>query len=149
MSLTNTIAHDGAAPTRGFSFKGIGMMAAGLALGVAIGLTIANNGNAAELPTPVAAPSAGLAYDDFVRVNTTGLDSVTAAAASVPVIESQTAVDSGFIYLNTTALDGVVSAASVPVIESQTAVDSGFIYLNTTALDSPTAPYAENSSGPR
>jgi len=71
------------------------------------------------------------------------------SGASVPVIESQTAVDSGFIYLNTTALDGVVSAASVPVIESQTAVDSGFIYLNTTALDSPTAPYAENSSGPR
>lgn len=36
MSLLSTIAHEGVAPARGFSFKGIGIMAAGLALGVGL-----------------------------------------------------------------------------------------------------------------
>ena len=128
MSLFNTIAHDGAAPARGFSLKGIGMMAAGLALGVAVGFVIGTSGTAAESSVTPAATVTGLAYDDFVRLNTTDLDALV-PAASAKAIESPAVVDP-FIQMNTTSFDGLVA-----VIEYQRVVDPNFLYWNTTALD--------------
>ena len=171
MSLFSTIAHDGAAPARGFSLKGIGMMAAGLALGVAVGFVIGTNGTAAESSVTPAATVTGLAHDDFVRLNTTDLDALV-PAASAKAIESPAVVDP-FIQMNTTSFDGLVAG-----IESQSVVDPNFLYWNTTALENlvpvaaangeksgnvsgeflywniasleyPAARYSQQSSGPR
>ena len=171
MSLFSTIAHEGAAPARGFSLKGIGMMAAGLALGVAVGFVIGNSGTAAEPSATPAATVTGMAHDDFVRINTTDLDALV-PATSTQAIESQRVVDP-FIEMNTTSFDGLVA-----VIESQKVVDPNFLYWNTTALDNlvpvaaanggksgnvseeflnwniasleyPAARYSQQSSGPR
>ena len=133
MSLFSTIAHDGAAPARGFSLKGIGMIAAGLALGVAVGFVMGTNGTAAESSVTPAATITGLAYDDFVRLNTTDLDGLV-PAASAKAIESPVVVDP-FIQMNTTSFDGLVPAAAAAVIESQRVVDPNFLYWNTTALE--------------
>ena len=158
MSLFSTIAHEGAAPARGFSLKGIGMIAAGLALGVAVGFVIGNSGAAAESSATPVATVTGLAHDDFVRLNTTDLDALVPATSAkaiespavvdpfiemnttsfgglVAVIESQRVVDPNFLYWNTTALDNLVSVAAAAVIESQRVVDPNFLYWNTTALD--------------
>ena len=171
MSLFSTIAHDGAAPARGFSLKGIGMMAAGLALGVAVGFVIGNSGTAAESSATPVATVTGLAHDDFVRLNTTDLDGLV-PAASAQAIESPAVVDP-FIQMNTTSFDGLVAG-----IESQRVVDPNFLYWNTTALENlvpvaaangeksgnvseeflywniasleyPAARYSQQSSGPR
>ena len=128
MSLFSTIAHEGAVPARGFSLKGIGMMAAGLALGVAVGFVIGNSGAAAESSATPVATVTGLAYDDFVRLNTTDLDALV-PATSAKAIESPAVVDP-FIEMNTTSFGGLVA-----VIESQRVVDPNFLYWNTTALD--------------
>ena len=133
MSLFSTIAHDGAAPARGFSLKGIGMMAAGLALGVTVGFVIANSGTAAEPSAAAVATVTGLANDDFVRLNATDLDALV-PAASAQAIESPAVVDP-FIQMNTTDLDGLVGAAAAAVTESQRVVDPNFLYWNTTALE--------------
>lgn len=170
MSLLNTIAHEGAVPARGFSPKGIGMMAAGLALGVAIGFGIVNNQSATESSANSAAPATGLAQDEFIRLNTTAYDGMV-PAASVPVTEAQAVVDP-FIEINTTALDALVPAASVAVVDpfvhinttsyeglvptvstavigSQSVVDSNFLYWNTDALSGlvPTASVDGQTSG--
>ncbi len=156
MSLLSTIAHEGAVPARGFSPKGIGMMAAGLALGVAVGFGIVNSQSATESSSNSAAPPAGLAQDEFIRLNTTAYDglvpaapvAVTKAQAAVnPFIEINTtaldalvpaasaAVIDPFIHLNTTSYDGLVPTVSRAVIGSQSAVDSNFLYWNTDALN--------------
>jgi len=116
MSLFSTIAHEGAPQARGFSLKGIAMMAAGLALGVAVGFVIGTNGTAAEVSATPIATVTGLAYDDFVRVNTTDLDGL-AGVASAQAIESPAVVDR-FIRVNTTDLDGLAGVASAQAIES-------------------------------
>ena len=172
MSLFSTIAHDGAAPARGFSLKGIGMMAAGLALGVTVGFVIGTNGTAAEPSATPLATVTGLAYDDFVRLNTTDLDGLVPAASAkaiespavvdpfiemnttsfdglVAVIESQKVVDPNFLYWNTTALDNLVPVASAAVIKSQSEVDPNFLYWNIASLEYPAARHSQQSSGPR
>jgi hypothetical protein len=169
MSLFSTIAHEGAAPARGFSLKGIGMMAAGLALGVGLGFIIVNR-TAAE-SSSTAAPATALAHDDFLRLNTTSYDGLV-PAASAAAIETQVVVDP-FIEMNTTAFDWLAA-----VIEPHRVVDPNFLYWNTDALDNlvpaaaangeksgnvseeflnwniasleyPAARYSEQSSGPR
>ncbi len=104
MSLSNTIAHEGAAPARGFSLKGIGVMAAGLALGVGISFVIINNGTAPESTSTGEQSAAGLAHADFLRLNTTSYDGLV-PAASAAVVESQAAVDSDFLYWNIGSLE--------------------------------------------
>ncbi len=141
MSLFSTIAHEGAAPARGFSLKGIGMMAAGLALGVAVGFVIGTNGTAAESSVTPAATVTGLAHDDFVRLNTTDLDALV-PAASAQAIESPAVVDP-FIQMNTTSFDGLVAG-----IESQKVVDPNFLYWNTTALENLIPVAAANGEKP-
>ncbi|MEA1902390.1 MAG: hypothetical protein U9N56_02570 [Actinomycetota bacterium] len=133
MSLFSTIAHDGAAPTRGFSPKAIGMMVAALALGVALGFVIGNSRTAAESSATAVAPATGLALDDFVRLNTTDLGNWV-PAASAAAIESQAVIDP-FIQMNTTDLDALVAAASATVIGSQAGVNPDFLSLNTTSYD--------------
>ena len=171
MSLFSTIAHESAAPARGFSLKGIGMMAAGLALGVGLGFIIVNR-TAAE-SSSTAAPATALAHDDFLRLNTTSYDGLV-PAASAAALETQVVVDP-FIEMNTTAFDGLVPPA---VIGAQNVVDPNFLYWNTDALENlapaaaangeksgnvseeflswniasleyPAARYSEQSSGPR
>ncbi len=146
MSLFSTIAHDGAAPARGFSLKGIGMMAAGLALGVAVGFVVGTNGTAAESSVTPAATITGLAYDDFVRLNTTDLDGLVGAAAA-KAIESPAVVDP-FIRINTTDLDGLVGAAAANG-ETSSNVSGEFLYWNIASLEYPAARYSQQSSGPR
>ena len=125
MSLFSRIAREGAAPARGFSLKWTGMVAAGLALGVAGGFVIVNSRPAAEPFPPVSATATGLAHDDFVRLNTTELETV--APASAGLTESAPAVDP-FIQINTTALENLVATGS---------------------LEHPTARVSEQRSGPR
>ncbi len=176
MSLFSTIAHDGAVPARGFSLKGIGMMAAGLAIGVTIGFVIGNDDTTAESSATPLATVTGLALDDFVRLNTTDLDALVPAVLG-QAIESPAVVDP-FIEMNTTSFDGLVPVAAVAVTESQRVVDANFLYWNTTALENlvpvaaangetsgnvseeflywniasleyPAARYSQQSSGPR
>ncbi len=146
MSLFSTIAHDGAAPARGFSLKGIGMMAAGLALGVTVGFVIGTNGTAAEPSVTPAATVTGLAYDDFVRLNTTDLDGLV-PAASAKAIESPAVVDP-FIEMNTTSFDGLVPVAAANGEKSGNASEE-FQYWNIASLEYPAARYSQQSSGPR
>ena len=127
MSLFSTIAHEGAAPARGFSLKGIGMVAAGLALGVAVGFAIVNSRTAAEPSDAAIATATGLAYDDFVRLNSTDLDNLAPATVSAATIQSQAVVDP-FIQMNTTSFDGLVPAAATAVVDP-------FIQINTTSYD--------------
>ena len=147
MSLFSTIAHDGAVPARGFSLKGIGMIAAGLALGVAVGFVMGTNGTAAESSVTPAATITGLAYDDFVRLNTTDLDGLV-PAASAKAIESQRVVDPNFLYWNTTALDNLVPVAAANGEKSGN-VSEEFLYWNIASLEYPAARYSQQSSGPR
>jgi len=165
MSLFSAIAHDGVSPTRGLSRKTIGIVVAGLALGVALGFAIVNNPTAAESSAAVVAPSTGLAQDEFIRLNTTDLENLVSASSSA-VTESQAAV-TPFIQMNTTDLDNLAAAAVAvdPFIdlnvnsyeglippaaaESQTVVDSNFLNWNIASLEYPTARYTEQSSGPR
>ena len=146
MSLFSTIAHDGAVPARGFSLKGIGMMAAGLALGVTVGFVIGTNGTAAEPSVTPAATVTGLAYDDFVRLNTTDLDGLV-PAASAKAIESPAVVDP-FIEMNTTSFDGLVPVAAANGEKSGNASEE-FQYWNIASLEYPAARHSQQSSGPR
>ncbi|MEE8407365.1 MAG: hypothetical protein V3S32_09480 [Acidimicrobiia bacterium] len=171
MSLLSTIAHEGAVPARGFSPKGIGMMAAGLALGVAVGFGIVNNQSATESSASSAASPTGLAQDEFIRLNTTAYDGMVPAAPVVvtevqaavnPFIEINTtaldalvpaasaAVVDPFIHINTTSYDGLVPTVSTAVIGSQSVVDSNFLYWNTDALNGlvPTASVDGQTSSP-
>jgi hypothetical protein len=178
MSLFSTIAHDGAAPARGFSLKRIGMMAAGLALGVGIGFVIINSRTVAEPSATAKAPATGLAYDDFVRLNTTDLDNLVPAAsaaatgaqalgdptvpwwnteafknlvpgASAAATETQVLDDPSVPYWSTERFKNLVPAASAAVNGSQSVVDSNFLYRNIASLEYPVARYSEQPSGPR
>lgn len=103
MSLSSTIAHDGIAPARHFSPRGMRMMAVGFALVIAAGFVVINSPKAEESSGTETATAAGLAYEDFLRLNTTALDGlgpVAPAAETKPQSETDR-----LIYMNTTALD--------------------------------------------
>ncbi len=145
MSLLNTIAHEGAAPTRGFSLKGIGIMAAGLALGVGLGFAIVNNGTAEDSSSKAVASANGLAHADFLRLNTTSYDGLV-PAASVAATQAQ-AVDP-FVEMNTTSYDGLVPAASVAATQAST-VSEEFLNWNIGSLEYPAARHSKQAGGPR
>lgn len=145
MSLFSTLAHGGAVPAKRFSLKGIGMGAVGIALGITVGLVIANN-RTADLPEQTAAAATGLAHDDFLRLNTSDLPKLSPVAPDA--IEPQPVVDL-FIHINTTAYDGLVPAAPSAAIGVRGAVDPNFLYWNITSLEYPSARYSEPSNGPR
>ncbi|MFV1963644.1 MAG: hypothetical protein ACC658_17695 [Acidimicrobiia bacterium] len=110
MSLFSTIAHDGATPTRGFSLKGIGMMMAGLAIGVAIGFVIINSRTAVEPSATATAPATGLAPDAFLRLNTTDLENL-APAASAAATEART-LDANVPWWNTESFKNLAARYS-------------------------------------
>ena len=145
MSLLSTIAHEGAVPARGFSPKGIGIMAAGLALGVGLGLTIVNNGTTDESSGTAVASANGLAHENFLRLNTTSYDGVV-PAASVAATQAQ-AVDP-FIQMNVDSYGGLVPAASVAATQAST-VSEEFLNWNIASLEYPAARYSEQARGPR
>ena len=164
MSLFSTIAHDGMAPARRFSPKGMRMVAVGLALGVVIGFTVSSRTAEQSSGMATAAP-AGSSHEDFLRLNTTALEGLSlpgpidtpgVQVAPAAVTKPQSAVDR-FINLNTTleglSLPGPIDTPGVQVVPAavtkpQSAVDR-FIYLNTTALDYLPDRYLEPSRGPR
>ncbi len=140
MSLSNTITYPGAATGRRSWIRGGLMVAAGVVLGIAIGLAIPTGGSAADSAQTVATSHTGLSHEQFVRLNTTDLVS-PAAAASVVAVEPPATVDP-FIYQNVTALDELAAAMG----RSAPAVDP-FIYQNVTALDELAAAMAGGTNG--
>lgn len=117
MSLSSTIAHDGAAPARGFSLRGIGLVVAGFALGVALGFVIGNDRIAAESTPIAAAPATGLPHDAFVRLNTTDLPNLapaTSAPAAAPAVTApigpQSGLNADFLYWNVGSFEYLVPA---------------------------------------
>jgi hypothetical protein len=94
--MATTIAYDGMDTTKGFSFKGIGILVAGLILGSTIGLAIASNSTTTDVP---AASTTGMALDDFIRLNTTSYNGL-APVATTAVAAEPLAVDPGFLEMN-------------------------------------------------
>jgi len=144
MSLFNTIAHPGAATARRFSIVSVGIAAVGLMLGVVGGLLIPDSSPSTDRSDVARVSSAGLAHDEFLRLNTTDLDHLS---PTVParIAESQ-AVDP-FLYWNITALDGLVPPASDG--DNADMVTEQFLEWNITSLEYPISTYTEPSNGPR
>ena len=127
MSLLSTIAHD-APQVRGLSPKGIGMTVVGLVVAVGVVFSIVNGGLIQDQSEQSVAATTRIANEEFLRLNTTGLEYPGSAASAA--VTPQEPVDP-FIQMNTTALDGLVPAAvSQPAVR----VDP-FVEMNTTALD--------------
>ena len=129
MSLTNTVASEGMPEARWFSLKGIGILVAGLALGAAIGLAIANTSTTIDAPE---ASVTGMAFDDFIRLNTTAYDGLAPVVSAV-VVEPR-AVDPGFFEMNVGSFDGLAPAASAIAT-----ADPRFVEINTASLEYPVA----------
>lgn len=144
MSLFNTIAHPRAATARRISIVGVGIVAVGLMLGVVGGLLIPDSSLSTDRSDVGRVSPAGLAHDEFLRLNTTDLEHLS---PTVParVVEAQ-AVDP-FLYWNVTALDGLVSAA--PDGDNAGMVTEQFLEWNITSLEYPATSYTEPSNGPR
>jgi hypothetical protein len=87
MLLTSTVAYEGMPKARGFSVKGIAILAAGLILGAAIGFAIANFTSTTDAPT-----------------------------ASAVVVEPRT-VDPHFLEMNVGSFEGLALAGSAVVVE--------------------------------
>jgi hypothetical protein len=149
MSLMSTIAHDRAPQARGFSFKGIGLMVAGVVLGAAVGIAIVNVPTATEAP---AASTTGMALDDFIRLNTTSYEGIASAAAVEPQAVSQ-----AFLDMNIASYEGYASAvagtqAAVEpsvLLRSPATADRDLWYLNVTSFGYPTRPNSEQPGGLR
>jgi hypothetical protein len=113
---------------RWFSLKGIGILVAGLALGAAIGLAIANTSTTIDAPE---VSVTGMALDDFIRLNTTAYDGLAPVVSAV-VVEPR-AVDPGFFEVNVGSFNGLAPEVSA------SAADPTFVEINTASLEYPVA----------
>jgi len=138
MSLFSTIAQEGSLPREVSPRRGIATILV-VALLVSVGVFFATD-LTDDSPVATDVATSGLSHEEFIRLNTTALDALIPAVASV----SQMDVDS-FLYWNTTALNALVSAKS----DTQGADVGSFIYWNTAALEYPQAPVTDPESGPR
>lgn len=144
MSLFSTIAHPDAAQARGSSVRGVGLIAVGLVLGVAIGMVAAVSLEATNRPETVTATRGGPAHDEFIRLNTTDLEYLS-PAVSGEVVEAHPAVDS-FLYWNITAFEGLAPASGEPDFGN---VSDEFLEWNIYSLEYPAVQRTEQPNGPR
>jgi hypothetical protein len=126
MSLTSTIAYETTQQAKEFSFKGIGLMVAALIFGAVVGITIANNPTASEAP---AVATTGMAFEDFIRLNTTSYEGLVPVAMATAV-ETQ-GVGDAFIDMNVTSYEGL---APVTAAEPQR-VGQAFIDMNVASYE--------------
>lgn len=120
MSLTSTTTRDRFVNAIPFSLKTMAAVMAGLAIAVWIGIAISG---AVTSDTTESMSSNSLTHEEFVRLNTTDLP---AWHAVEPAAISPAGPDTGattvsnadrdayFLYINTTALDGLASNGDKP-----------------------------------
>lgn len=120
MSLTSTTTRDRFVNAIPLSLKTMAAVVAGLAIAVWIGIAISG---AVTPDTAESMSSNSLTHEEFVRLNTTDLPAwhaVESATISPAVSDTRaTAVsnadrDAYFLYINTTALDGLASNGDEP-----------------------------------
>ena len=139
MSLFSTIAHPDVPETRRLSLRGVGMVAAGVALGIAIGFFIADS-RSADLSEQVAAISTS---SEFFRLNTSEMPHWSPAAPAV-VVPAQHA--DWFDNINTTAYDGLVPGEGTARAGEPSET---FLELNIGSLEYAGPGYAERPGNPR
>ena len=159
--MSSTITYGGTHTAREFSFKGIGILVAGLVLGAAIGVAIASYSTTTDIPE---VSVTGMPLDDFIRLNTTSYNGLAPAATAV-VVES-VAVDPGFLEINVGSFNGLAPAASAAVnpgflemnvgsfdgltqVVSPQTVEPSFLEMNIGSLEFPAGGYSEPSNGLR
>jgi hypothetical protein len=104
MLLTSTVAYEGMPKERGFSVKGIAILAAGLVLGAAIGFAIANFTSTTDAPTASAVVVEPWTVDPhFLEMNVGSFESLALAGSAV-VVEPWT-VDPHFWEANVGSLE--------------------------------------------
>jgi hypothetical protein len=147
MLLTSTVAYEGMPKERGFSVKGIAILAAGLVLGAAIGFAIANFTSTTDAPTASAVVVEAWTVDPhFLEMNVGSFESLALAGSAV-VVEPWT-VDPHFWEANVGSFEGLALAGSAVVVEPR-AVDPHFWEANVESLEYLSLSYTEPSSGPR
>lgn len=124
----------------------IGVVAAGLAIaGGAVFAALGLSETARQTAAEVNAVS-GSVQERFIELNTSALDALAPQAATSVTTSASDGAVGGFLYWNTTALDGIAQRSSADVAIG---ADRGFLYWNTTALELPQPGYAQPASGPR
>jgi hypothetical protein len=153
-TMSSALTYEGTPEATGVSFKGIGILVAGLVLGAAIGLVVANTSTTTDAPE---VSVTGMALDDFIRLNTTSYNGL-APVATVAVVESLQ-VHPGFFDMNVGSFDGlapVAAAAVVPgyletpiisVAPATAPADPGFLDMNIGSLEYPVTGYSEPLGG--
>lgn len=157
--MSSALTYEGTPEATGVSFKGIGILVAGLVLGAAIGLVVANTSTTTDAPE---VSVTGMALDNFIRLNTTSYNGLAPVATAAVV--GSLSVDPGFLEINTTSFNGlapvVVAAVDPGFLEMNvgsyeghsrvaTAADANFLEMNIGSLGYPATSYSERSSGIR